>query len=159
MISAPGTTNGTFSQANELMSYAVTLPATSVDPIFNKYFSPGDKNTVLNMFHRLLGDDDVSGAPAMSNIKVVGDNNTPPGMPAYLDDFDDPGPTLGLNDDAFVYENRDDKPNACKTWADEGMTTDMYMIASVLLHEYVHWDWFLGSIHHGEVIDQTNGYG
>ncbi|KAJ2997955.1 hypothetical protein NUW58_g482 [Xylaria curta] len=35
----------------------------------------------------------------------------------------------------------------------------MYLVGSILLHEYMHWDWFLGSLHNGEIIDQENGYG
>lgn len=34
-----------------------------------------------------------------------------------------------------VYPDRDDDPNACSTW-EEGMAQDMYLLGSVLLHEY-----------------------
>ncbi|TKA22033.1 hypothetical protein B0A50_08415 [Salinomyces thailandicus] len=161
LISAEGTTDGAFSQAKEMMNYAVTLPAASVDSIFNKYFNPGDKNTVLAVFNRLLGDGQQDGAAALANINVIGDNDLPAGdpAPAYLEGFDDPDPILGLTDDAFVYPNRDDFDDACATWADEGMAQDMYLLGSILLHEYTHWDWFLGSIHNGAVIDQSGGYG
>lgn len=29
----------------------------------------------------------------------------------------------------------------------------------MLIHTSRHWDWFLGSLHYGEIIDQPNGYG
>lgn len=35
-----------------------------------------------------------------------------------------------------VYPDRDDNPDACSTWEDEEMTQDMYLLGSVLLHEY-----------------------
>ena len=130
-------------------------------PIFRKYFNPEDFNTVMAVFACIQGDDQEQGAPALSNIKIIGDNSIPSNEPAsaYLEDFDDPDPILGLSDDAFVYPNRDDIHNACETWAEEQMTTDMYLLASILLHEYVHWDWFVHAIHHGKVIDQPGGYG
>ena len=37
-----------------------------------------------------------------------------------------------------VYPNRDDNADACSEWADEGMTTDMYLLGSILLHEYAY---------------------
>ena len=37
-----------------------------------------------------------------------------------------------------VYPNRDDNAGACAEWADEGMTTDMYLLGSILLHEYTY---------------------
>lgn len=36
-----------------------------------------------------------------------------------------------------VYPNRDDNINACSNWSEEGMTQDMYLLGSIILHEYV----------------------
>ena len=35
-----------------------------------------------------------------------------------------------------VYPNRDDDADSCGQWAEEGMTLDMYLLGSILLHEY-----------------------
>ena len=37
-----------------------------------------------------------------------------------------------------VYPNRDDDADACGQWAEEGMTLDMYLLGSILLHEYTY---------------------
>ena len=37
-----------------------------------------------------------------------------------------------------VFPNRDDHADACSTWAEDGMTEDMYLLGSVLLHEYAY---------------------
>jgi len=142
LISDKGETNGAFAQANRLVYYATQCSESGANPIFRKYSNPGDWETVDRMFERLLGADN-RGAAALSNIKVVAGDETEANVPSYLSGFDDPDSHLGLNEDAFVYGNRDDKADACDEWAEEGMTTDMNMIASVLLHEYTHWGWFL----------------
>lgn len=36
-----------------------------------------------------------------------------------------------------VYPDRDTNANACADFAESGMTQDMYLLASILLHEYV----------------------
>ncbi|KAG8528663.1 uncharacterized protein KY384_006350 [Bacidia gigantensis] len=162
LTSPSGQSTGAFQNALELMSYAVSEPGDKNDAVFHKYFNPGDKDKVQRIFKRLLGDG-TDGAPALGNIKVkAGDEHPADGNPApgELVDFDNPDPSLLLTDDAFVYPNRDDQGDACAHFESEGgMTQDMYLLGSILLHEYAHWDWFLGSIHNGEVIDQPNGYG
>ncbi|MCJ1277988.1 hypothetical protein MMC21_005802 [Puttea exsequens] len=151
-------TTGGFSNALELMSYATT---SSDDAVFRKYFNPGDKATVTAIFDRLLGGDGATdGAAALANIQVIaGEDDPDDPAPAELKKFDEGEPNLVMTDDAFVYPDRDDNANACNEWAADGMSQDMYLLGSVLLHEYTHWDWFLGSIHNGEIIDQPNGYG
>jgi len=158
LVAPQGSTDGGFSNALQLMSYATTLPDDSTDPIFNKYFNPGDKQTVTNVFSRLLGSDGISGAAELADI-VVTTGDVPADDPAFafLDDETTPNPTMILTDDAFVYPNRDEA-EGCDAWKD-GMTQDMYLLGSMLLHEYTHWDWFLTSITNGEVEDQEDGYG
>ena len=86
------------------MSYATT---TETDPVnsavFAKYFNPGDKNTVMAIFARLLGGDDATGgAAAMANIKVTGgDVEEGDPAPAELEGYEDPDPTLILSEDAW----------------------------------------------------------
>lgn len=146
---------GAMSNAFQLMNYAVNYP----NPIiFAKYFDPGDTQVVEDVFRRLLGPDGATGAPELSNIALQA--GEPGGNArAELDILDNPvNPPLILSEDAFVYPNRDEALG-CEAWDDEGMTLDMYLLGSILLHEYVHWDWFLDDIHHGEIIDQVRGYG
>ena len=85
------------------MAYANIAGETS-DYIFAKYFNPGDRQIVTNVFNQLLGPDGVSGAAAMANIKVIsGDTSDDPNdpAPAALEGFDDPDPILVLIDDAL----------------------------------------------------------
>lgn len=97
-------TNGAFAEAYELMSYATT---TATDPVnsavFAKYFNPGDKDTVMAIFARLLGGEDATGgAAAMANIKVTGgDVEEGDPAPAALEGYEDPDPTLTLSEDAW----------------------------------------------------------
>jgi hypothetical protein len=158
LIAPAGTTDGGFSNALELMSYANTLPAEITDPIFAKYFFPDHKLIVQRVFSRLLGSDGVSGAPELANINAVAGtvSGNDPGR-AELLRWDTENPELVIEDDAFVYPNRDEA-EGCDFWED-GMTEDMYLLGSILLHEYTHWDWLLNPIHHGQVVDQDNGYG
>ncbi|KAK2756849.1 hypothetical protein FQN53_008549, partial [Emmonsiellopsis sp. PD_33] len=150
--------SGAFSNAFQLMNYVTT--GLFKETIFNKYFNPGDRDLVMSLFNRLLGDDQVSGAPALRNILVKAGPDDPSNpAPAELEGYDDPDPHLILTEDAWVYPDRDEIENACEEWEEEGMTQDMYLLGSILLHEYMHWDWFLGSLHHGQIIDQPNGYG
>ena len=37
-----------------------------------------------------------------------------------------------------VYPNRGDDADACGRWEEEGMTLDMYLLGSILLHEYTY---------------------
>lgn len=95
-------TSGAFSNALELMSYATTTPGATNDAVFGKYFNPGDKQIVTDVFNRLLGDDGTSGAAALANIKVIaGDNDPNDPAPAALEGFDDPDPNLVLSEDAW----------------------------------------------------------
>ena len=43
---------------------------------------------------------------------------------------------LLLKQNYSVYPDRDDNANACNEWAADGMSQDMYLLGSVLLHEY-----------------------
>ncbi|KAK2796565.1 hypothetical protein FQN50_009510 [Emmonsiellopsis sp. PD_5] len=150
------TSSGAFSNVFQLLGFATTHFKES---IFNKYFNPGDRDLVMNLFNRLL-DDDHNGAPALRNILVkAGEDDPNNPAPAELEGYDDPDPHLILTDDAWVYPNRDEIKNPCGTWNEEGMTQDMYLLGSILLHEFMHWDWFLGSLHHGKITDQPKGYG
>ena len=103
LISPAGTTTGAFSNAYELMAYANSGGPTS-DAVFAKYFNPGDRQIVTNVFDRLLGPDGTTGAAAMANIQVIsGDTSSDPNdpAPAALEDFDNPNPNLVLTDDAL----------------------------------------------------------
>ena len=86
------------------MSYATTTASDDTNnAVFAKYFNPGDKNTVLAIFGRLLGGEDATGgANAMANIKVTG-GEVEPGdpAPAALEGYEDPDPTLILSEDAW----------------------------------------------------------
>lgn len=42
-----------------------------------------------------------------------------------------------LNKANRVYPDRDTNANACKDFKASGMTQDMYLLASILIHEYV----------------------
>ena len=103
LISPAGTSTGAFANAYELMAYANMDDATCT-AVFAKYFNPGDRQVVTDVFNRLLGPDGVSGATAMANIKVIsGDTSSDPNdpAPAALEGFDDPDPNLVLTDDAL----------------------------------------------------------
>ncbi|KAK4693902.1 hypothetical protein P7C71_g3582, partial [Lecanoromycetidae sp. Uapishka_2] len=155
---------GSFSQAYQLMNYVTTTASEGQavnKNIYVKYFDPRDKDSVLAVFSRLLGGTDATdGAAEMSNIKVEGGEVGPDDpAPAALGDYETNIPILILSEDAWVYPDYDPNADACKTWAEEGMTQDMLLLASILLHEYTHWDWFLASIHRGEIDDQEDGYG
>lgn len=127
-------TSGAFNNAYQLLNYATT---SANDAIFRKYFNEGDKQLVMDLFNRILGDGG-HGAPAMTNIIVeAGDDDEENPAPAELINYDDPEPTIVLTEDAWVYPDRDGIENACETWEDEGMTLNMYLLGSVLLHEYM----------------------
>ncbi|KAI0400451.1 hypothetical protein F4802DRAFT_482233 [Xylaria palmicola] len=152
-------TSGAFNNAYQMLEYATrTADSDSNKVIFQKYFDAGDKQLVMDLFKRILGDG--SGAPAMTDIIVgAGNDDEESPAPAELVNYDGPQPTILITEDAWVYPDRDAYADACQMWDEEGITQDMYLLGSVLLHEYMHWDWFLGSIHQGEIIDQMNGYG
>lgn len=95
-------TSGAFSNALELMSYAISLPGATNDAVFRKYFDMGDRQVVMDVFDRLLGDDHTSGAAALANIKVTaGDNDPDDPAPAALEGFDDVEPNLILSEDVW----------------------------------------------------------
>lgn len=103
LVPRPGLpTSGGFSNALQLMSYATTTSGDTNDAVFRKYFNLEDKQTVHDVFNRLLGDDGTSGAAALANIKVIaGDDNPDDPAPAALEGFDDPDPNLVLSEDAW----------------------------------------------------------
>ena len=103
LISPPGQTTGAFANALELMSYAVTLPGDTNDAVFGKYFNSGDKDTVQNVFKKLLGGaQSTSGAKELGQITVTNDEpDEGDPAPAELTGFDDPNPNLLLSDDAL----------------------------------------------------------
>ena len=131
-------TSGALNNAYELLAYATSTSDTPKNnAIFAKYFDSGDKQLVMSLFNRLLGDG-AHGAPAMTNMVIVrGDTDPNDPAPAELQDFDDPEPQLILTEDAWVYPDRDGIDDACAQWDDEGMTQDMYLLGSILLHEYM----------------------
>lgn len=95
-------TSGAFSNALELMSYATTLTGAKNDAVFRKYFNMGDRQLVMDVFNRLLGDHHTSGAAALANIKVIaGDNDVHNPAPALLEGYHDPDPKLILREDAW----------------------------------------------------------
>ena len=103
LISPDGTTSGAFANAYELMAYANTA-SPICDAVFAKYFNPGDRQTVTDIFNRLLGPDGATGAAAMANINVIsGDTSSDPDdpAPAALEDYNNPDPNLVLTDDAL----------------------------------------------------------
>lgn len=103
LISPDGTTTGAFANAYELMAYA-NMGGPTCDAVFAKYFNPGDRQIVTDVFNRLLGPDGATGAPAMANINVIsGDTSSDPNdpAPAALEDYDNPDPSLVLTDDAL----------------------------------------------------------
>ena len=108
-------TSGALNEAYELLNYATT---TSDSPrnnaIFAKYFNSGDKQLVMDLFNRILGDG-THGAPAMTNM-VIRAGDVRPGDPASAElvNVDDPEPQLILTDDALVYPNRDKIENPCR---------------------------------------------
>lgn len=149
--------NGAMSNALELLNYAVLYPNPN---IFAKYFDPVASQSVHDVFRRLLGPDKQTGAPELANIQIHPGEPADDGLAELAIDKDPEFPPLILSEDAFVYPNINEIDKShCDVWADEGMTLDMYPLGSILLHEYVPWDWFLQSIHHGEVEDQDQGYG
>lgn len=86
------------------MSYATTSSTQAVNSaVFAKYFNPGDKDTVLAVFDRLLGGADATGgAAAMANIKVTGgDVDEPDPAPAELTGYENEDPTLILTEDVW----------------------------------------------------------
>lgn len=94
--------SGAFSNALQLLNYATFFDGAKNDAVFAKYFNVEDKQLVLDIFNRLLGEDGL-GAADLANIKVVaGDNdNDPDDPPAALEGFDDPDPNLVLSEDAW----------------------------------------------------------
>ncbi|MCJ1425510.1 hypothetical protein MMC29_003410 [Sticta canariensis] len=149
LIPHPGfPVSAAFSNALQLVNYLTTTSGATNDAVFKKYFNPEPKQIVKDVFNCLLGDDCVSGAAAFAKIKVVAGADEPgDSYPAVLEGFDNPKPILVLRQNAWVYPDRDDNPDACNTWEDQGMSQDMYLLGSVLLHEYT------------QVIDQDNGRG
>lgn len=103
-------TSGAFSNAFQMMNYAVTSPGPKNDAIFAKYFDNGDKEVVLNVFKRLLGydddddtgDGDNEGAAALANINVIaGSTEEDDDAPAALEGFTNEYPDLILSEDAW----------------------------------------------------------
>lgn len=131
-------TSGALNNAYQLLAYATSTSDTAKNnAIFAKYFNSEDKQLVMNLFDQLLGDG-VHGAPAMTNMVIVGGETDPDDpAPAELVQYDDPEPQLILTEDAWVYPDRDGIDDACAQWDDEGMTQDMYLLGSILLHEYM----------------------
>lgn len=84
------------------MSHANTATGATNDAVFAKYFNLGDRQNVTDIFNRLLGPDGVSGAAELANIQVTaGEDDDSDPVPAALEGFDDPDPTLELTDDAL----------------------------------------------------------
>ena len=95
-------TSGAFSNALELMSYATTLPGATNDAVFRKYFNMGDRQVVMDVFNRLLGNDHASGANDLANIKVLEGVTDPlESSPAELENCNDPNPKLVLDEDVW----------------------------------------------------------
>ena len=99
--------SGAFSNAFQMMNYAVTSPGPTNDAVFAKYFAPEDKEVVMHVFKRLLGydddddtgDEDNEGAAVLSNINVIaGEDDPEDPSPAALEGFDEENPNLILSE-------------------------------------------------------------
>ncbi|KAI1179715.1 hypothetical protein F4777DRAFT_574541 [Nemania sp. FL0916] len=157
-------TSGAFNNAFELLHYAINIQDTDQDwAIFQKYFNAADKMLVTALFTQILNNtkNDDHGAEEMIYVIVVGGDKDDPQnpAPAAITSIDTPQPTITITEDAWAYPDRDTYANACSMWDKEGITHDMYILGSVLLHEYMFWDWFLHRILHGQIRDQNSGYG
>lgn len=94
--------SGAIDNALQLMYYATTTSDNpNNDAVFRKYFNEGDKQVVMDVFNRLLGDDD-RGAAALANIRIIaGDDDPNDPAPASLAGYADPDPELILSEDAW----------------------------------------------------------
>ncbi|KAI9880630.1 MAG: hypothetical protein M1830_001981 [Pleopsidium flavum] len=154
-----------FKDVIELAGYVITTPATTVDPIFQKYFNKGDEDTVVKVFNQIMGNPsdpekpDPTGNDLLGNIFVQKkDTESQCGgrTLAYMGDHNTDDPFIVVCDILFKHKGLFD--TKCEDLGDN-VSYKMLTIAGTLLHEYTHWNKLAQDIVGGEVIDQPNGYG
>ncbi|KAL8740394.1 MAG: hypothetical protein Q9190_006902 [Brigantiaea leucoxantha] len=172
-------TSGAFSNAQEMLAYAVFTPEVGIDsnsPIFTHYFLEEHRDRVKRVMLRLMGNpasmDQVKndGAAELGQITFQGIDTPNTGDDAgcdregtimYTEYYDTNSPVTVVCDDAWVFPDRDDQ--RCDTLGDR-LTDDFAILGHLVLHEYTHWDWFLQDITQGEIVDdhgdqEVSGYG
>ena len=131
-----------FKDAIEIASYIASSPASTVDPIFQKYFNAGDEAAVLAVFNQILGNPadpsnpDPTGNDLLGNILVQRedtDNLCGGATLAYMGDHNTGNPFIAVCDILFNHKGIFD--TTCDELGDN-VSYKMLTIGATLLHEY-----------------------
>ncbi|CAF9922468.1 MAG: hypothetical protein HETSPECPRED_005081 [Heterodermia speciosa] len=164
--------SGAFDNVQQMLNYALTATNYGINSdseIFTHYFLESHRDRVKRILQKLSGNLKESGADELGQITFQGVDTPNNGDDAgcakqgtimYTEYYDTEAPVTVVCEDAWVYPDRDDA-EACDS---DEMSDELRILASIVVHEYTHWDWFLKSIHGGEIVDthgteEASGYG
>ncbi|KAJ5908055.1 hypothetical protein N7495_000737 [Penicillium taxi] len=162
-----------FSDAIEMAKNVLTAPTIAFESIFDKYFPPDDKATVLSVFETITGGSATgyAGNSRLSDMTIIQDYRHADGYTsctgdqvfAELLDNESSSPKLVLCNPAFLFGGIEKGYTGVDavTCNNVGRKVSEYMdtLGSTLLHEYTHFAKLVVPPLFFPTVDLPNGYG